>query len=132
MTWLSFGEENVDELAERARGRLEGRIGAGVVDRAEIERVSRARVRLFDPGGGASEAFRRLCVVAQVDAPVKLESHRPLIGSVLVALKRVVRRLLRFQVEVPLARQAEFNRNVLVVLQEMAERLPPPDEKRAP
>jgi hypothetical protein len=70
-------------------------------------------------------------VVARIDAPVPLQSHRPIVGAALVALKRVVARVLRFQLEVPLARQAEFNRNLLVVLQELFDRLPPRDGGRS-
>ena len=131
MSWLEAGEENLGGvLVERVRDRLERRIAAGVVDPDEIARVSSARARLFDPGGIASEAFRRACLSWQIDAPVTLRSHRPWIGGVLVAAKRLVARLLRFHVEVPLARQAEFNRTLLVVLHELVDRLPPGDERR--
>jgi hypothetical protein len=131
VSWLEVGEKNLGGvLAERVRDRLERRVAAGVVDRDEIARVSGARARLFDPGGIASEAFRRACLSWRIDAPVTLRSHRPWIGGVLVAVKRLVARLLRFHVEVPLARQAEFNRNLLVVLHELVDRLPPRDERR--
>ena len=117
--------ERCAALIARARKRLEGRITTGVIDRAEIEQVSAARARLFDPSRVASEAFRRACVSWRIDAPVTLRSHRPWIGGLLVAAKGLVGRLLRFHTEVPLARQAEFNRNLLVVLHELVDRLPP-------
>ncbi|MGH7805550.1 MAG: hypothetical protein ACREQJ_14475 [Candidatus Binatia bacterium] len=129
MSWITIGGEG-GGVAERASERLEGRIAAGVLDRAEVDRVSAARVRLFDVGGAASEAFRRACLAWRIDAPVTLRSHRPWIGGVLVAAKRLLGRLLRFQVEVPLARQAEFNRNLLVVLHELVDRLPRDEVKR--
>ena len=133
MSWVTVGGEDAGEsIAAKARERLEGRIAAGVVDRAEIDRVSAARARLFDPDGVASEAFRRACVSWRIDAPVTLRSHRPWIGGLLVAIKRLVGRLLRFHTEVPLARQAEFNRNLLVVLHELADRLPPRDQVKRP
>ena len=127
MSWIALGGEGSGDVETRVRERLDRRIHANVVDVAEIEHVSRARVRLFDPGGAASEAFRRACIAWRIDAPVTLRSHRPWVGGALVALKRAVARLLRFHVEVPLARQAEFNRNLLVVLHELVDRLPPRD-----
>ena len=128
MSWVTIGgEEPGGGVAGQARERLERRIAAGVLDRGDVDRVSAARVRLFDPGGIASEAFRRACLSWQIDAPVTLRSHRPWIGGLLIAAKRLLARLLRFHVEVPLARQAEFNRNLLVVLHELVDRLPPRD-----
>jgi hypothetical protein len=133
VSWVTVdGEDAGAKIAAKARERLEGRIAAGVVDRAELERVSAARARLFDPGGVASEAFRRACVSWRIDAPVTLRSHRPWIGSLLVAAKRLLGRLLRFHTEVPLARQAEFNRNLLVVLHELVDRFPPSDRDKRP
>lgn len=120
MSWLRAGDAAASEsLERRARERLERRIAAGAVDPAEIERVAASPVRRFEADPLVSEAFRRACVAWRIDAPVPLRSHRPVVGPVLVAAKRLVARLLRFHVEVPLARQAEFNRNLLVVLHDL-------------
>ena len=45
-----------------------------------------------------------------------------MIGPVLVAVKRAVRRVLRYQTEVQLSRQRDFNWNLLLVLRELLER----------
>lgn len=123
MSWLVTGDaDDGAELARRAEAKLAARRAAGVLDENEIARVSAARVALLEADGVLSEAFRQACVHWRIDAPVPLSSHRSVVGPLLVAAKRLVARLLRFHVEVPLARQAEFNRNLLVVLHELARR----------
>jgi hypothetical protein len=111
------------------RERLQARVASGLLTPDEIERVTSARVRLLPVGGELSEAFRRCCIAWEVDRPERLTSHRPLVGPLLVLAKRAVRRLLRFQNQAAIARQQEFNRNLLVVLGEVLERLPPRDRR---
>ncbi|MGH7821892.1 MAG: hypothetical protein ACREQ9_19180 [Candidatus Binatia bacterium] len=106
----------------RARARLEERIARGVLSEREIERVTNARLLTLDSGGGVSEAFRRCCTAFEADRPAPITSHRPVVGPVIVAVKKLVRRALRFQHEAALARQSEFNRNLLLVLRDLLER----------
>ena len=108
--------------AETVRARLAERLASGILDRDEIARVSTMRLRTFAGAEAASEIFRRCCVTWEVDRAPVLTSHRPLIGPLLVALKRVARRLLRFQTEAQFSRQRDFNWNLLLVLRELLER----------
>jgi hypothetical protein len=111
-----------DAVAETVRARLAQRLARGILDRDEIARVSTMPLRTFAGEEAASEIFRRCCVTWEVDRVPALTSHRPLVGPLLVALKRVARRLLRFQTEAQFSRQRDFNWNLLLVLRELLER----------
>jgi hypothetical protein len=109
-------------VAEAVNARLADRLARGILDHDEIARVSTMPLRTFAGDDAASEIFRRCCVTWEVDRVPALTSHRPLIGPLLVAAKRVARRLLRFQTEVQFSRQRDFNWNLLLVLRELLER----------
>lgn len=111
-----------EDVARRVHERVAERLARGVLDASEIARVSAAPLRTFaGDDETASEFFRRCCVTWEVDRPAPITSHRRFLGPVLVAAKRLVRRALRFQTEVPLSRQRDFNWNLLLVLRELLE-----------
>jgi hypothetical protein len=110
------------EAEEMVRTRLAERYERGVIDRDEVARVTAMRLHTFDGDEVASEIFRRCCVTWEVDREAPITSHRPIIGPVLVTVKRLVRRLLRFLTEAQLSRQRDFNWNLLLVLRELLER----------
>lgn len=111
-----------EDVARRVRERVDDRLARGIFDAREIERVASVPLRTFaGDDEAASEFFRRCCVTWEVDRPAPITSHRPIVGIVLVALKRLARRALRFQMEVPLSRQRDFNWNLLLVLRELLE-----------
>jgi hypothetical protein len=110
------------QAVERVGARLADRMARGILDREEVERVSARRLHTFDGDEMASEIFRRCCVTWEVDRAMPITSHRALIGPALVAVKRVLRRALRFQTEAQLSRQRDFNWNLLLVLRELLER----------
>ena len=114
--------EKGGQAIERVRARVADRMARGIFDPAEVERVSAARLHTFDGDETASEIFRRCCVTWEIDRAVPITSHRAVIGPVLVAVKRAVRRALRFQTEAQLSRQRDFNWNLLLVLRELLER----------
>jgi hypothetical protein len=115
------GEQGRQAL-ERVRARLADRMARGILEREEVERVSARRLHTFAGDDAASEIFRRCCVTWEVDRAPPITSHRPVIGPVLVAVKRAVRRVLRYQTEAQLSRQRDFNWNLLLVLRELLER----------
>ena len=117
---------DMDEVLAEASRRVAERMSRGVVTAEEIDRVSRHSLRIFDGDDSASEAFRLCCVAWEVDRTPPISSHRPVIGPFIVALKRGVAWVLRFQNETFLARQREFNRNLLLVLREILDRTPKP------
>jgi hypothetical protein len=110
------------EAEEIVRARLAQRYARGVIDQDEVARVTAMRLHTFEGNEAASEVFRRCCVTWQVDREVPITSHRPVVGPLLVAVKRFVRRLMRFQTEAQLSRQRDFNWNLLLVLRELLER----------
>jgi hypothetical protein len=110
------------EAEETVRARLAERYARGVIDRDEVARVAALRLHTFAGSDAASEVFRRCCVTWEVDREAPITSHRPVIGPLLVAVKSLVRRVLRFQTEAQLSRQRDFNWNLLLVLRELLER----------
>jgi hypothetical protein len=110
------------EAEETVRARLADRYARGVIDRDEVARVAALRLHTFEGNEAASEVFRRCCVTWQVDREAPITSHRPVVGPLFVTVKRLVRRLLRFQTEAQLSRQRDFNWNLLLVLRELLER----------
>lgn len=111
-----------EDVARRVHDRVADRLARGIFDAREIARVSAARLRTFaGDDETASEFFRRCCVTWEVDRPAPITSHRRFVGPLLVAVKQLVRRALRFQTEVPLSRQRDFNWNLLLVLRELLE-----------
>ncbi len=104
------------------RARVADRRARGILDETEIARLSAAGLHTFDGDDTTAEIFRRCCVTWEVDRPPKLSSHRPVVGAVIVAVKRLVRRMLRFQTEAQLSRQRDFNWNLLLLLREILER----------
>lgn len=112
------GRDAVDEV----RARLAARRARGILHAEEIERVSNWKLRIFAGDGVASEVFRRCCLTWEIDRVPPISSHRPVIGVVLVAVKRALRRLLRFQTEAQLNRQRDFNWNLLLLLRELLEK----------
>ncbi len=59
------------------------------------------------------EAYRRMAREWNVAEPPPLASHRPVLGRAITFAKRLLRRLIAFEVEPPLERQARFNRAAL-------------------
>jgi len=107
---------------ESVRARVADRLARGIYDAEEIARVKAASLHTFTGDDTTAEIFRRCCVTWEVDRPPKITSHRAWIGAPLVAMKRVVRRLLRFQTEAQLSRQRDFNWNLLLLLREILEK----------
>jgi hypothetical protein len=107
---------------EIVRRRLAERLEHGVLTEVEIERVQSAPLPRIAGEGMTLEAFRRCCITWEIDRQPAITSHRPIVGPVLVAAKKLVRRALRFHIEPFVQKQAHFNWNVLLVVRELLER----------
>ena len=110
-------------VCESVCARLAERKARGILDPEEIARVSQMKLRTFRGEGIASEAFRQCCLAWEADRPAPLTSHRPILGKVIIAVKKALRWSLRFLNEPFLARQRDFNWNLLVVLRNLLERI---------
>jgi len=109
------------EAMEKVRARVAERMARGVLDGAEIARVAAAPLRTFVGDETTSEFFRRCCVTWEVDRVPPISSHRGIVGIPLVAGKRLLRWCLRFLSEQQLARQRDFNWNLLLAVRELLE-----------
>ena len=111
-----------ERALETVRARLADRRARGIIDDDEIARVSSTQLSTFEGDDATAEIFRRCCVTWEVDRQSPITSHRAWIGPPLVAMKRILRRVLRFQTDAPFARQRDFNWNLLLLLRAMLER----------
>jgi hypothetical protein len=119
--WLRLEAAGDRPIAEEVEARLRSRLESGAVTAAEIERLRGAALRTF-ADGASSEAFRQCCIAWDVERPAPITSHRPIVGPFIVAAKKLVRRALHFQNQAFLARQREFNWNLLLVLRDLLDR----------
>lgn len=122
--WLRPNARIDRAVAERVEARLAERIARGVILPDEVERVGGATLRILS-SATESEAFRNCCVNWELDGDESITSHRRFVGPILVAVKTVVRRALRFQYEGFVAQQRAFNWNLLLVVRELLERREP-------
>lgn len=122
-SWLRLAGPIDASVARRIDEQLADRAARGVTRPEETLRVASTPVRLFAADGVASEAFRRACLLSNVERPVKIFSHRRFFGPVVVAIKRFALRFLRYQHHQAWEQQHAFNRETLTVLRQLADRL---------
>jgi hypothetical protein len=102
MSFLSFNAIAPEALEQDIAARLARRLEeAPCYNADEISKVSSLSTRLFPPGikldDALGEDFRLLVrfSTAELRAPSQITSHRPLIGPVIVAVKRLFWPLVR-------------------------------------
>lgn len=121
--WFRLSVNGTASVVEKIEVRVAERKARGILTPEEITRVSQMKLRTFAGDRIASEAFRQCCITWEADRPVPLTSHRPIVGGLIVAAKKGLRRTLRFLNEPHLARQRDFNWNLLLVLRDLLERI---------
>jgi O-antigen chain-terminating methyltransferase len=113
------GRPDVDALMTRVRAGVDEKIARGVLSRADLEEVRRVELQvreLADLGPQRAEDIARLHALWDPLGPHEFTSHRGGVGALIVAAKRLLRRLARPVAAVALARQAEFNASVARLL----------------
>ena len=103
---------DVDTIMQRVRAGVADKLGRGVYSAADLEEVHRSEHELRE-GGHAAQAtaddIARLHATCDPLGPHAFTSHRAVVGNLVVASKRWLRRLAQPVAAVTLARQAEFN-----------------------
>lgn len=84
-----------------------------------------SRARVDQVGGEVSDShldkLRRLCQLWDLELkPAAISSHRPVIGPLIVALKRALARVVGVIMREPLAHQRDFNAVTISLLAELA------------
>lgn len=122
--WIRICGNEEDELARELGARLERRIAAGQVNPDEIRRVEKltflpsSRLELSSQ---ALDKLRRLCQLWDVDLRCQtIRSHRPLIGPVIVAVKKLFYPVLRVFLKDTLRQQSDFNAAAVSLLADLA------------
>lgn len=124
---LKFNGKQSAELQEEVKSLVSQRISSGKYRREDVEYVK--SLDLFpvkDASNLDSEMLERLRRISEV-WEVKLghdpiTSHRPIVGPVIVALKRMIFPLVSLVLKKPLEQQRRFNAEVVSLLAKLASR----------
>ncbi len=106
------GPPDVDALMERVRAGVADKLARGVYTQADLEEVRRIELEIrerSDFGPDPSDDVARLHNSWDPLGPHTFTSHRGGFGRIIVAAKRLLRRLVKPVASVALVRQAEFN-----------------------
>lgn len=120
-TWLTVCGESAPELGRELEGRVASRLAAKSFREDEIEWVSKAN---FAPVQGplqVSEAelniLRRLCQAWEVELrPGKITSHRPVVGPIIVAFKKLLFPVVHVFLKDLVRQQRDFNSSAIALM----------------
>jgi hypothetical protein len=124
-SWVSVGNVSDLELAGQLASRVEARRAAGEFtpdNQRYIELLSRDVIK----GGSRisarhSELLRRLCGLHQVTMQLhQVTSHRKYTGPIIVALKKILYRVVKPLMDPMLQQQREFNATAVYLLADLA------------
>jgi O-antigen chain-terminating methyltransferase len=111
---------DVAALMEEIRARVRERKASGFYSEEEVRRITQMELELVPTapflGDELEQHLGRLNDGWDVAAEPTITSHRPGVGAVIVAVKKLLRRLTRPYITLVLARQVEFNATLLQLL----------------
>ena len=124
-SWLIVGGSADPLLQQRCEQAVAEKIAAGKYKQGDIDYLRRIDL---SPVKGALqisdsqlEKLRRLCQLAEVElVPARISSHRPIVGSLIVAAKKVLFSVLKVLMKDTLRKQRDFNAAVISFLAESA------------
>jgi hypothetical protein len=116
--WLKVCGSDQPELEKLLTDQVEKKIVAGNFAAHDVDYISRYPVSLSSGALTVNdlqlEKLRRLCQLADVQLiPTKISSHRPYIGPVIVAAKKVLFSILAVLLKDTLRKQRDFNAAVI-------------------
>jgi hypothetical protein len=122
---ISVCGQPAPELASELQRRLEARVASGHLKRETLHDVENASFRPIPAGmeleAEAVERLRRLAQLWDVHLrPLAISSHRPVIGPVIVFVKRILFSVLRLLLKDTLHQQRSFNAEVIRALAELS------------
>lgn len=111
---------DVARLMEEIQERVRQRKASGFYSEEEVRRITKMELEVTDVVPGFREEIEDHLAVLNdawdtADEPV-IQSHRRVIGPIIVSAKRLLRRLTRPYINLVLARQVEFNSRLLHLL----------------
>lgn len=125
-TWLTVCGVSSPELAEQLSQRVAGKIAAGEFTADFVKVVGKMEPGVLKSSLQASEseleALRRLCQIWDVDLKQpRITSHRPIIGPLIVGLKRILFPILRMFMRDTLRQQRDFNAQTIALLMQLCQ-----------
>lgn len=112
------------ELAAEVEKLAAAKMGQGELSPEEARRIERLELLMgsddLQISDSTLEKLRQLCQLWDVDLrPAEVKSHRPVIGPVIVAAKRLIYPVLRAFLRNSIKQQQEFNATVISLLSEV-------------
>lgn len=111
---------DVARLMEEIRARVRERKASGFYSEEEVRRITQMELELVSSapvlGDELEQQLARLNDGWDVAAEPTITSHRPGVGALIVAVKKLLRRLTRPYITLILARQVDFNADLLQLL----------------
>lgn len=123
--WISVNGVVDADLGRELTQRVKARVIDGAYTWEEVRHLAQLELRQVRGSLTTSnqrlEMLRQLCQLWDVDIhPREISSHRPVIGPVIVAAKRVLFRLLKVLLRDSIRQQRDFNATVISILTEMS------------
>lgn len=127
-SWIDLCGAPSQALQDRCQERVSQHLQKGDYSVSSIAAIAALRPAMLDRslviGEKDYEALRRLCQVWDVDLrPSPITSHRPLVGPLIVAMKKLLFPVLRVFLKDTLRQQRDFNSQTLVLLTQLCNRI---------
>ena len=123
-SWIRIEGADQPELAGRLKARLDRKVRADEVNLDEIRRVEKLTflpAGKIELGGESLDKLRRLCQLWDIDLRCQgISSHRPLIGPLIVAIKKLLYPVLKVFLKDTLQQQRDFNAAAVSLLADLA------------
>lgn len=114
------GGVDVARLMEEIRERVRQRKAAGLYSEEEVRRITQMELEVTDALPGAREEIEQHLASLNDSWDTEIDpvitSHRPGVGRIIVAVKKLLRRATRPYIKLILGRQVEFNSRVVQLL----------------
>ncbi len=127
-SWIKSVGVPAADLERLVYDRVAERIDQGNFRAADLDYIKRLNMPAvkgaLELSGIQLEKLRRLCQLAEVElVPARISSHRPVIGPVIVAAKKVLFSILKVLLKDTLRKQRDFNAAVISFLAETGSKL---------
>lgn len=129
-SWLKIGNEDTAELAGRLSALSAEKISSGEYARKDVEYIENLKARdiqsTLDLSVSDLEKIRRLCQLWDLDIKAtEIKSHRPVIGPLIVAVKKLTLPVLKVLLKETVKQQREFNATAISLLTDICNRNKP-------
>lgn len=127
LAWFQVCSADAPELQRAVEASAAARIAAGKYTAADEHYIAQLDLSLVPAGSALTisplrlELLRKLAALWDFDFhPVAVTSHRPVVGKLIVALKRMLLPMLKALLKEPMRRQRQFNAALMELLTDIA------------